>query len=217
MLCSERERTRQVELVRIIPLSIRTVHMATIEGTTSADTLLGKAENDSLYGNAGNDTLNGGNGNDFLYGYKGNDTLLGGAGDDLINGAGLAYSSTTGPQSFGDSEIDTLTGGSGKDTFQLWGGSGRAGVNVYCDSNSASDYALITDFNPNQDVIELTKVQGFGQTTAVNYSLGASPSGLPTGTGIFIDKNGQSELIAILQEVSPDTLSLNSSSFNYSS
>lgn len=188
--------------------------MATIEGTTSADSLLGKAGNDSLYGNAGNDRLNGGDGNDSLHGYKGNDTLLGGAGNDLLNGAGLAYSSTTGPQSFGDGDIDTLTGGAGKDTFQLWGASGRAGVNVDYDSNGASDCALITDFNPNQDVIELTKMQGFGQTTAVKYSLGASPSGLPTGTGIYIDKNGQSELIAILQGVSQNSISLNGSYFH---
>jgi len=198
--------------------------MANIRGTASNDTLLGNSSDDSLYGyegndrllgQSGNDTINGGSGNDSLYGYTGNDTLIGGSGDDLLDGAGLKYADSTGPQSFGDGDIDKLTGGSGKDTFQLWGGSGRAGINVYYDSQSTSDYALITDFNPNEDIIALTRVQGFGQTVPVNYVLGASPDG--SGTGIFIDKpNTQAdELIAVLQGVPQGTLNLNGSYFSY--
>jgi hypothetical protein len=51
----------------------------------------------------------------------------------------------------------------------------------------------------------------------VTYSLAASPSGLPSGTGLFIDKPGTepNELIAILQGVSPDSLSLTASYFTY--
>ena len=217
--------------------------MATFQGTSEADILLGTAEvdtlygyadsdrleggdnndslfggdgNDNLYGQYGNDTIYGENGNDNLYGYRGNDTLIGGLGNDLIVGAGLQYTSTTGPQSFGEGEIDTLTGGQGKDTFQLWGGGGRTGIRVHYNSKSAEDYALITDFNPSEDVIELTKNAGYGQLSAVKYSLGASPAGLPSGTGIYVENStGTKEVIAVLQNVSPNSLSLDGSYFSY--
>lgn len=178
------------------------------------DFLYGGNGNDGLYGQNGNDFLFGGNGSDLLHGYTGNDTLAGGSGDDLINGAGFAYNDFTSSQSFGDGDIDVLTGGTGKDTFQLWGGSGRSGINVYYDSSNTSDYALIKDFNLNQDSIALTSTaDGIG---SVSYSLGASPSGVPTGTGIYMDKGGTSELIAVLQNVSPSSLSLDGAYFTYS-
>jgi Ca2+-binding RTX toxin-like protein len=49
-----------------------------INGTSSADSLLGGVTNDYISGGAGNDTLRGGSGNDFLYGGGGNDFLDGG-------------------------------------------------------------------------------------------------------------------------------------------
>ena len=183
-------------------------------GGDGSDRLYGGNGNDGLFGQNGNDFLSGGDGNDRLVGYTGNDTLTGGSGDDLINGAGFAFSDFTGPQSFGDGETDILTGGTGKDTFQLWGGSSRSGVNVYYDSSDTSDYALITDFNSNEDSISLTRTaSGIGN---VSYSLGATPSGVPSGTGLYIDKGGTSELIAVLQDVSPSALSLDGSYFTYS-
>lgn len=176
-------------------------------GGAGDDRLYGQDGADSLFGQAGSDRLYGGDGNDSLSGYTGNDILVGGAGNDVINGAGFAYDDFTGPQSFGDGDIDTLTGGTGSDTFQLWGGSARGGVNVYYDSGSTSDYALISDFNTNEDSIALA--------SNFTYSLGASPSNLPTGTAIYLDKGGTNELIAVLQNVSPDTLSLDGSYFTY--
>jgi Ca2+-binding RTX toxin-like protein len=183
-------------------------------GSDGNDRLYGANGNDSLFGQNGNDFLSGGNGSDRLFGYTGNDTLAGGSGDDLINGAGFAYDDFTGPQSFGDGEVDVLTGGTGKDTFQLWGGSGRSGTNVYYDSSAGSDYALITDFNVNDDAISLTS--NANDIGNVSYSLGATPSGVPSGTGIYIDKGGTSELIAVLQNVDPSSLSLNGAYFTYS-
>lgn len=183
-------------------------------GGDGSDFLFGQNGNDGLFGQNGNDFLSGGDGSDHLLGYSGNDTLIGGAGDDLINGAGFAYDDFTGPQSFGDGEIDVLNGGTGKDTFQLWGGSGRSGVSVYYDSSATRDYALITDFNSNEDSIALTRTaNGIGN---VSYSLGASPSSVPSGTGIYMDKGGTNELIAVLQNVSPSSLSLDGSYFTYS-
>lgn len=180
--------------------------MTNIEGT---------AANDKLFGQSGNDYIDGGSGDDTLFGYKGNDTLVGGSGNDFLNGAGFTYNDSTGPQSFGNGEIDTLTGGAGQDTFQLWGGSARSGIHPYYAAAGNSDYALITDFNPSEDIIKLTKVAGASSTTsAVNYSLGASPDG--SGTGIYIDKpDAQHELIAILQNIKPDSISLNGSYFSY--
>ncbi|NEP09388.1 MAG: hypothetical protein F6K14_03950 [Symploca sp. SIO2C1] len=45
-----------------------------------------------------------------------------------------------------------------------------------------------------------------------SYSLGSSPTGLPSGTAIFMDSNGQDELIAVVKNV---TLSDFSSGFSF--
>lgn len=189
-----------------------------ILGGNGDDFLLGQQDNDGLYGQQGNDSLYGGQGDDLLYGYKGNDLLVGGSGNDLINGAGVAYPDPTSSQSFGAGEIDTLTGGTGQDTFQLWGGSGRSGVNVDYASKLIDDYALITDFNPSEDIIELTNVRVSGSSpSSVSYILGASPDGLPIGTGLYIDMpdTQPDDLIAIVQSVSPEPLSLDGGYFSY--
>ena len=179
--------------------------MATIEGTDSSD---------KLFGQSGNDYINGAGGDDTLFGYKGNDTLVGGSGNDFLNGAGFTYNDTTGPQSLGDGESDALTGGAGQDTFQLWGGSARSGIHAYYDAAGNSDYALITDFNRNEDIIKLTSKVGSSSTVStVSYSLGASPDG--SSTGIYLDKNTQDELIAVLENIKPDSIDINGSYFQY--
>lgn len=52
----------------------------------------------------------------------------------------------------GRNEIDTLTGGAGKDKFVLSSGSGRDGVGSSYIGSGSGDYALITDFNKCEDV-----------------------------------------------------------------
>ena len=88
-----------------------------------------------LYGGAGNDTLDGGAGNDYLSGDSGDDRLVG--------------------TSNGKDEADYLSGGSGQDTFVL----GNLRSSFYDDGNSVAaglaDYALISDFDPVVDRIEL--------------------------------------------------------------
>lgn len=59
--------------------------MATIQGGSGADTLLGTGEADTIYGGAGDDTLRGAGGNDLLFGEEGRDELYGGAGDDVLD------------------------------------------------------------------------------------------------------------------------------------
>jgi Ca2+-binding RTX toxin-like protein len=74
----------------------------------------GGAGNDTLSAGAGNDTIYGGMGNDALYGSTGNDLLSAGMGDNTLDGGDgndTLYSSTTG--------IDTLTGGTGDDVYEI--------------------------------------------------------------------------------------------------
>ncbi|MGI2098199.1 type I secretion C-terminal target domain-containing protein, partial [Shewanella glacialipiscicola] len=109
--------------------------------------------------NDGNDILRGGNGNDILFGQGGNDQLIGGNGSDILIG-GLGN--------------DTLTGGAGSDTF------------VWSAGESGTDH--ITDFNVNEDKLDLSDLLQ-GETTNnldsyLNFSLNSSGS-----TVIDIDGN----------------------------
>ncbi len=60
--------------------------MATMNGTTLPDILIGTDEDDEIYGLGSNDTLSGGIGNDRLDGGTGDDVLIGGDGDDIMIG-----------------------------------------------------------------------------------------------------------------------------------
>ena len=124
----------------------------TVNGGAGNDTLFGQNDNDSLLGGIGTDSLDGGNGSDRLFGQSGNDSLIGGAGNDSLSGdSGNDTLIGVNPTSAsGASEIDTLTGGSGIDRFVLGQGS-----QVFYSSNGDSNYALITGFDPTQDVIQL--------------------------------------------------------------
>ena len=66
-------------------------------------------------------------------------------------------------KSFGSIEVDTLIGREGNDTFSLWGNTIRAGSLPNYLFNGNSDYALITEFNSNQDIIELLGEAGRGE------------------------------------------------------
>jgi Ca2+-binding RTX toxin-like protein len=142
----------------------------------------------NITGTKTNDDLRGGNSNDTLIGGMGGDTLSGGAGNDILTGVDTLSINP------GASEIDQLVGGTGRDTFIL----GKGNVDFYDDGNPATagvdGYALITDFNPREDTIQLAKARSsyiFADTT-----IGGTP-----GTAIYIDKPGTEpdELIAVLQ------------------
>lgn len=84
-----------------------------INGTLSADFLLGSQQddvinasdgNDWVFGGLGNDTIDGGSGDDRLNGDYGSDTIDGGSGVDIIDGGYGA---------------DILTGGIGNDVFRF--------------------------------------------------------------------------------------------------
>lgn len=143
-----------------------------IAGTKFADTFAGGVGNDVLRGNGGNDTLSGG---------EGNDTLIGVA----------TYSATPGA-----GEIDTLTGGAGKDEFWL-GTSNKAFYTVA----GNDDYAIITDFNRQDDVIRLKGAKD-GYRLDSNGALGIA------GTAIYGRNNvsGADDLVAIVKDVTGLTL-----------
>jgi Ca2+-binding RTX toxin-like protein len=189
------------------------------------DTLLAGSGNDTLYGYDGNDNLEGNNGDDDLYGDDGNDTLLGGSGNDYLDGGlGSNYLSGGSGDDYlfggnyndiligveainlnpGANEIDYLKGYSGIDRFILGDSN-----NIYYDDRNTStigttDYALIVDFNPTEDKIQL-------QGLASNYLLQV----VGANTNLYIDKVGSEpdELIGVLQGVTG--LNLTSNAFQY--
>jgi hypothetical protein len=154
------------------------------------------AGNTSGTGNSLNNIIIGSSSNNALRGRAGNDSLVGNAGNDTLIGT----DGTVGDK-------DTLTGGSGSDTFTL----GNATSVFYDDRNAAtpgfSDYALITDFNANEDFIRLNGKRN-------DYFLAPSAGNLPTGTAIFRAKSGEAdELIAIIQ--GSTSLNLNRNYFKF--
>ncbi len=160
-----------------------------------------------MLGNLGTDVIVGGSGQDQIFGGQDNDNLVGGTDNDLINGdkgndrlVGVELNSIT-P---GLTEIDTLVGGQGSDTFVLGNTStGAYYVGVNNQAIGTSDYALISDFNSSEDIIELNGTQA-------DYRLGTSPAGLPSGTAIYYTA-GRNELIAIVQGSPITTLNENTS------
>jgi hypothetical protein len=167
-----------------------------IGGNTGNDLISGDDGDDTLYGGRGNDTITSGNGNDLLFGDLGNDNLNGGSGNDTLIGV-----SPNNPRFPGINEVDTLTGAVGNDLFIL-GNTFRAYYDEGTGGLGLADYALITDFSLADDTIQLIRNPN---NTGATYEIGASPSGLPSGAGIFIDNDGvaglsaNDELIAVLQ------------------
>jgi RHS repeat-associated protein len=150
-------------------------------------------ENFNITGTKYNDNLIGGTGNDTLIGGAGSDTLTGGTGNDVLNGT-----STTSVNP-GSGEKDSLTGGAGADLIIL-GDSTR----IYYDQNGNNDYALITDFNPLEDKVQLNGSAG-------NYLL--TVDGNNTNLHLNNFGNSPNELVGIFQNVTG--LSLTAGAFTY--
>ena len=167
-----------------------------IFGEAGNDRLKGNAGNDKLFGREGYDELNGGKGNDVLIGGEDSDYLYGKEGDDLLIGVRV--------ESFtpGAKEVDDLTGGRGKDTFVL----GDA-LEVYYDdgdaqTNGTYDFAVIKDFNSDDDVIRL-------HGSADLYSLEV----VRGSTAILYTEGQASELVGVVQNVTD--LDISSDAFEF--
>lgn len=134
----------------------------TLDGGTGNDDLSGHIGDDVLFGRSGDDTLNGGGGDDRLYGGDGDDALLGSMGNDLLVGGDGADTlhGGSGNDSLdgrGDNIRDFLNGGAGDDTL-------LAGANDHLHGGTGADNfglaerldAVVADFDPADDVIEIT-------------------------------------------------------------
>lgn len=156
-----------------------------------------------------NNKILGGEGNDTLKGDIANDNLIGGEGNDILQGTFVCPPLTVKLaviRKLNNEEFDTLTGGGGADRFilgelfesdSLLFGNSEA---VYYDKAGIEDYALITDFNPEEDLIQLA-----GETT--DYSLANTPDDLPEGTAIYLGAIEDNEVIAILSDTIIDNFS----------
>ena len=169
------------------------------QGTVGSDLLIGTIEGDTLDGLEGNDTLRGNQGNDILNAGFGDDILLGGSGNDTLQGD-VPDSNQGGS--------DTLTGGAGEDVFIL----GLATETIYPKNTSQSSYpAIITDFNPNQDTIQLWFEEDTSvgeELTSSRYTIGEVDTE-SDATGIYLND----ELLAIIRGVS--NLDLEADYFDY--
>ncbi|HEY9664750.1 MAG TPA: hypothetical protein V6C65_40440 [Allocoleopsis sp.] len=178
-------------------------------GGEAASPIVGSDGNDILLGGEQDDVIDGQAGDDILLGLGGNNSITGGDGNDIITGGGLAItgngSTSVLTVTVDTNGLDTLTGGAGADRFVLGGNpstepNGQPPI-IHYDQAGNSDYALIRDFTPEEDIIEL----GGAKT---DYHLAASPVGLPTGTALYRGN----ELIAILQGAA--NLDLNAAYFH---
>lgn len=132
------------------------------EGDTLSgiENLIGSIDADFLQGDAGSNVIQGGAGEDKLMGDAGNDVLMGGFGDDILDG-GIG--------------IDALLGEAGADTFVIGPGSG-------------SDLDVIADFNPGEDVIDLTEfgLSGMSDLSIGTDIFGGSMIALPGGDSLSL-------------------------------
>jgi Ca2+-binding RTX toxin-like protein len=131
-------------------------------GSNNSDTIVGGAANHNFSGGGGNDTINGG------------------SGDDTINGTSEATR--------GVGEIDTLTGGTGLNTFVLGGAAG-----FHYTGGGSNDYAQINGFNLFEDTIDIGN--------ATDYDLGFGTNG---ELNLFAGSNGIRDLVAKIQ-LAPET------------
>lgn len=187
-----------------------------IRGLGGNDTLNGFGGNDSLWGGSGNDFMVGGDGNDFLDGEDGNDILFGGNGDDTLNGGkGNDVLKSYGLFNSTSQEYDVLTGGGGKDLFDLTDTTGSVAYFNDDDQNHTRGFALITDFKTSGKSQDKIRLDGFAQHYRLeSVSWGKDYGKADTRKTIDVaivytgpNQNQYSDVVAVLQDVSSQLVS----------
>ncbi|MGD1806664.1 calcium-binding protein [Dapis sp. BLCC M126] len=131
-----------------------------LHGGSGNDSMYGGSDHDTMYGNDNEDYMHGGYGNDSLFGNNHNDTLNGGQGGaDYLNGGwlnDLLIGGNGNDTLDGGKDSDTMTGGTGADTFIL--------------SNSTGT-DTITDFDSTEgDIIDIeTSKYGFSSVSDLSF------------------------------------------------
>jgi Ca2+-binding RTX toxin-like protein len=125
----------------------------TLHGGAGNDRVNGDAGADLLFGDGNNDSLTGGTGNDTADGGAGNDTVRGGDGQDRLygkDGADQLFGDNQNDQLYGDQGADSLDGGANDDTLvsiddfatdTLTGGTGK---DSFWADQSGNAFDLIT-------------------------------------------------------------------------
>ncbi|OKH33950.1 hypothetical protein NIES2119_21915 [[Phormidium ambiguum] IAM M-71] len=192
-------------------------------GEEGDDLMFGNLDDDLLYASVGNDTLYGGKGNDALFGEQGDDVLSGDYGNDYINGGG------------GSGEFDILTGDAlhdstgdlGQDIFSLAtnvftlpsgqriADPGYLNDDVLNPSNSRG-FALITDFQLGEDIVELDGYAAHYQLTNVFWgqSFGSADK-VDTAIVYIGPEQDKFDVVGVLQDVSLSSAYLQTNAFTY--
>ncbi|MGK7889784.1 MAG: CARDB domain-containing protein, partial [Leptolyngbyaceae cyanobacterium] len=111
---------------------------------------------------------------DKIYGYGGNDRLFGLDGDDYLDAYGGGDTANGGDRS---REQDILVGGAGADQFIL----GNSNQTYYANNGGRDrDYAIIKDFNPDSDTIQLQKLSDHVDSASRAYGYVLEVSGKKT-------------------------------------
>jgi len=126
-----------------------------IDGGEGDDILVGRGGADVIRGGDGNDIISGGLWADILTGRNGSDLIFGGNGADTIYDNGDEVSETA-PNS------DTIIAGNGADLVRVSDGTnlvslgaGADLLKVFSDQTDADTSAIVTDFEPGKDAIQL--------------------------------------------------------------
>ncbi len=153
----------------------------TIRGGDGKDLISGEIGDDQLFGDDGDDTIKGGAGFDLLSGGIGDDVLDGGDDSDtLIGGLGS----------------DTLTGGDGFDVFKFSPNDSLINTTVVDeDGNLDFDIDVITDFDVNQDRIDLTDFNLGGIDGASQFAFDDFSNGMTQGLESAFFQEGANVII----------------------
>jgi Ca2+-binding RTX toxin-like protein len=168
----------------------------TIRGGRGDDSLDGEAGEDRIFGGAGYDSLRGGPGRDLLNGGDHLDTLDGGGGDDWL-------------VAIDDFGLDSLTGGTGKDSF--WRDLGAISSDLVTDLSAAdADHGVLSFANPGADrTLDGDAIAGPAFTAGLaTASFAGSPlfsSFGPRGTDINQGLLSDSKVVAGLAALTRDT------------
>lgn len=185
--------------------SIETEHaLHQITGSDGDDTIVlgddaaiadGGIGDDSIYAGEGSAIVSGGAGNDLIFGGDdaGSDYLLdGGAGDDDLVGGEAAE------VLIGGLGADTISGGGGDDTLVIdaqdvvAGGAGHDTFWLYSDGEVDVDFAQITDFSQDEDIIRISLPPEAEQSDDFEIEVSQTED----GTGSQVSVNG--DVVAVL-------------------